>query len=380
VLRLLATLCAAAAVALLAPATAAADGTFTIDGSTIVYDGDAGVDQIAGFETSTSIRFTRFGGADLGGGGPGCRVDPDQQSVDCDKTGVSSVFLDLGAGDDVAAVSANVTVPVIFDGGSGNDGLFGGGGLDVFSGGSGDDNVISRDGRAEEVDCGVGNDTAISDDGDARSSCEEIEGDADGDGVRRPADCNDANPGIRPGVADPPDDGVDQDCSGADATNLDVDRDGSPRPQDCNDANPAIHPGAREIAGNGVDENCDTRIVPFPAISGLVSNLWRPSGSRTVNVALKAKDFAKGTRIELRCSGPGCPFRKVTRRVTRSRRTQNLHGPFGNRALRRGARVELRLTRSGHIGRVLRFRIGSTAGEPSVDFLCQPPGQRVRDC
>ena len=45
-------------------------GTFSVQGSTIVYDGDAGVDQIAGFDTGTSIRFTRFGGADLGGGLP----------------------------------------------------------------------------------------------------------------------------------------------------------------------------------------------------------------------------------------------------------------------------------------------------------------------
>jgi hypothetical protein len=377
VLRLLATLFAVA-VALLFPGVAAA-GTFTVVGSSIVYDGDAGVDQIAAFATATTIRFTRFGGDSLGGGLP-CQVSPDNQSVDCPKGGISSVLLDLDAGDDVAAVAANVTVPVVFDGGSGNDGLFGGGGVDVFSGGSGDDNVIARDGRAEQIDCGAGVDTAISDDGDARSSCEEIEGDADGDGVRRPADCNDANPGIRPGLPDAPDDGVDQDCSGSDATNLDIDRDGSPRPQDCNDGNPAIRPGAREVAGNGVDENCDTRIVPFPAISGLVSNLWRAAGSRTVNVALKAKDFQKGTRIELRCSGGGCPFRKVTRRVTRGGRTVNLHGPFGNRGLRRGARVELRLTRSGRIGRVLRFRIGSSPGEPNVDFLCQPPGQKIRDC
>ena len=156
------------------------------------------------------------------------------------------VLLNLDAGDDVAAVSATVTLPVIFNGGAGNDGLFGGGGADFFSGGSDDDNIISRDGRAEQVNCGSGHDTAISDDGDTRSSCEEIEGDADGDGVRRPADCDDTNPGIHPGAVDTPDDRVDQDCSGTDATNLDADGDGSPRPQDCNDADRAIHPGARE--------------------------------------------------------------------------------------------------------------------------------------
>lgn len=376
-LRLLVALAATVTATALAPPTATA-GTFTVTGSTIVYNGDAGVDQIAGFDTGDTIRFTRFGGDDLGGGLP-CLVSPDQQSVDCPKAGASLVLLDLGSGDDVAAVSANITLPVLFIGGAGNDGLFGGGGVDVFDAGAGDDNVISRDGRAEQVSCGSGNDTAISDDGDARSSCEEIEGDADGDGVRRPADCDDTNPGIRPGVADTPDDRVDQDCSGTDATNLDVDGDGSPRPQDCNDANPAIRPGARERAGNGVDENCDTRIVPFPAISGLVGNLWRGSGSRTVNVKLTAKDFPRGTRIELRCSGSGCPFRRVTRRVTRSRSTVNLHRSFGSRTLGRGARVELRFTRAGRIGRVQRFRIGSP-GVPSVDFLCQPPGRRIRDC
>ena len=266
-----------------------------------------------------------------------------------------------------------------FDGGSGDDGLFGGGGTDVFSGGSGDDNIISRDGRAELVECGVGTDTAISDDGDARSSCEEIEGDADGDGVRRPADCDDTNPGIRPGVPDTPDDRIDQDCSGTDASNLDIDGDGSPRPQDCNDADPAIHPGARERAGNGVDENCDTRVVPFPAISGLVSNVWRPAGSRTVNVVLRAKDFPKGTTIRMTCSGRGCPFKKVTRRVKRSRTTVNLHRSLGNRALARGAVVEVRFERAGRIGRVLRYRMASP-GEPNVAFRCHPPGKKIRDC
>ena len=57
----------------------------------------------------------------------------------------------------------------------------------------------------------------------------------------------------------------------------------------------------------------------------------------------------------------------------------NLHRPFGTRSLGRGARVELRFTLAGRIGRVQRFRIGSP-GVPSVDFLCQPPGRRIRDC
>ena len=215
-------LLAAMCVALLAPATVAADGTFTVEGNRIKFTGDAGEDKISGFDTGTHIRFTRFGGAQLGGGIP-CIMSPDGQTVDCPKNGIVAVDLNLNGGDDVASVTSAVKFPVFFNGGDGNDGLFGGGGIDTFDGGPGNDNVVARDGQAESVECASGNDTAITDDGDRRVSCEQVEGDADGDGVRRPADCDDTKPQIRPGVADVPDDGNDQDCSGADATNLDRD-------------------------------------------------------------------------------------------------------------------------------------------------------------
>ena len=52
------------------PAAAEA-GTFEISGSTIIYNGEDGVDQISGFDTGTSIRFTRFGGV-VRSAGPGC--------------------------------------------------------------------------------------------------------------------------------------------------------------------------------------------------------------------------------------------------------------------------------------------------------------------
>ena len=103
-------------------------------------------------------------------------------------------------------------------------------GTDEFNGGAGNDNIVARDGRSELVDCGNDLDTAITDDADARIGCERIEGDADLDGVRRPADCNDANPAIRPGATDVPDNGSDENCDGADATNLDRDRDGVAAP------------------------------------------------------------------------------------------------------------------------------------------------------
>jgi Putative metal-binding motif len=370
-------LLAATVVVLLTPGTAPA-GFFQIENDRIVFAGEAVDEKISGFDTGMTIRFTRFGGPSLGGG-PGCNVSDDNQTVDCQKSGVRAVELNLGAGDDVASVSLAVMFPVFFNGGDGNDGLFGGGGVDSFDGGPGNDNIVARDGHSERVECASGNDTAITDDADVRVSCEQVEGDADGDGVRRPADCDDTKPQIRPGSPDAPDDGIDQDCSGADATNLDRDADGFPVPQDCDDRNAAIRPGARETRGNAVDENCDEEIVPFPPLAGSVANAWLVDPRGTRNLTLKAKGFPRRTRIRMRCSGPGCSLGDVSRRVKSRRRAVDLHRFLGNSRLRPGARLTLRFSRKGHVGRVLRYRIKSGA-LPGVDFLCQRPGRKARPC
>ncbi len=365
----------------LAPAAAAhATGVFQIAGPTVIYTAAPGdIDQIAAFETPTTIRFTRFGGASLGPG-PGCNfVGADQDTIDCAKNGVTSVVLNLGDGDDVASINPSLKIPVIFNGADGRDGLFGGGGTDIFDGGPGDDNVISRDDRAEQVDCNDGHDTAISDDGDTRISCEEVQGDADLDGVRFPADCDDTHPGIHPGATDVPDNGVDEDCSGLDAIDLDRDGDGSPRPQDCDDTVAAVHPGATEVIGNTVDENCDGRIEPYPPLTGSIQATWKPDGKGTTNVILVAKGFPASARIVVTCRGAkACPKQAVAH-VSAKAKNLNLHSVLGKRKFPKKARIEVSVTRDQRIGRVLQYNIG-TPGLPEVAFLCKPPDAEAGPC
>jgi len=74
-------------------------------------------------------------------------------------------------------------------------------------------------------------------------------------------DCDDGRSNVHPGATDVPGNGIDEDCSGADAINpgtIDADHDGfTPLQGDCNDLSAAIHPGATDIPENGIDENCN---------------------------------------------------------------------------------------------------------------------------
>ena len=110
-----------------------------------------------------------------------------------------------------------------------------------------------------------------------------LDGDCDDVGeATQIGDCDDSEASIHPGAPDTPDDGIDQDCDGAQAITcfVDVDGDGyggsdtlvaadgdcadpgeSAQGTDCDDADLAIHPGAEDEPDDGIDQDCDDALA-----------------------------------------------------------------------------------------------------------------------
>ena len=86
-----------------------------------------------------------------------------------------------------------------------------------------------------------------------------IYSDDDGDGYSEfGGDCDDGDSTVFPGAEEIPDDNIDQDCDGTDATlDVDADADGfTVLGGDCNDNNAAVNPAAPELC-DGIDNDCD---------------------------------------------------------------------------------------------------------------------------
>ncbi|MEA2183039.1 MAG: hypothetical protein QOF69_2224 [Solirubrobacteraceae bacterium] len=267
---------------------------------------------------------------------------------------------DLLVGNELANVLSGDVDPTI--GVDGNDTIDGGGGADSLFGNGGDDLLKARDGVPDTVDCGLGTDKAIVDTIDTVRNCEtvdaskELEPDADGDGIAKPADCNDSNPSIKPGAVDIPENGVDEDCDGADAVNFDRDGDGYQRPQDCNDNNAKINPGVTDIPGNRLDEDCNGTAATYPLLASTVGFDYDTTRDhRAVFTQLFVRRPSAGSTVRLRCAGKGCKFRFKSVKIKKSSVRLNIARLVRGLRLRRSSSLEVRITKPQTIGVVTRF-------------------------
>jgi hypothetical protein len=111
---------------------------------------------------------------------------------------------------------------------------------------------------------------------------------------------------------------------------------------------------------------------PLPPLQFTVANFWTiHSRARTGVKELTVRNLPDGARVEVRCKGPRCPFKRDTAKVRKGKAA--LKKLFGKRKLGAGATIDIRVTAPGVDGRVVRFKIRKDKYPKRVE-LCLPQG------
>jgi hypothetical protein len=107
---------------------------------------------------------------------------------------------------------------------------------------------------------------------------------------------------------------------------------------------------------------------------------WGVSGKDIYLLRLKVKGVPKRAKVQLRCKGKGCPYKRKASKKRRNRtitlfKAIKVASVVGNkqRSFRAGQRLEVRITKRKFIGKVVRYKL--QAGKiPSGRQLCLRPG------
>jgi hypothetical protein len=139
---------------------------------------------------------------------------------------------------------------------------------------------------------------------------------------------------------------------------LDADDDGALVPLDCRDNDPNIRPGLRDIPQDGIDQDCSGADADYPLLRRKLRYAYNVTATGAfVFTRLQVVPARAGDVVTLSCNGRRCPFKTRRVRVRKNRSTLSLLRQVRRVRLRHGATFVTRITRAGTIGQYTRLKV-----------------------
>jgi hypothetical protein len=124
---------------------------------------------------------------------------------------------------------------------------------------------------------------------------------------------------------------------------------------------------------------------PPPEIDSPVRITWGVNKKRIYLLRLKALDVPRGGKVQLRCKGKKCPYKRKSSKKRRKGditlfkeiKPRNVVGKK-RRTFRAGQRLQLRITAPGHVGKVVKYRLRKGRIPSGRNFCLRVGGTKPR--